>query len=83
MGVLCRSTAGSLLDERKMTRTRIDGIPIIEAEPERICEFCGKRAEARPYGEGGKEICHPCMNSSPERVEEGRRRFHAFVEGGK
>ncbi len=64
-----------------MTRVRIDGTSIIEDEPEGVCELCGKKAETRPYGSGGREICFPCMNSSPQRLEEGRRRFAAFIEG--
>ena len=38
----------------------INGVPIIEAEPEGICHMCGKIAETRPYGPGFQEICFDC-----------------------
>lgn len=38
----------------------INGIPVIEAEPEFICFLCGKIAETRPYGPNGEEICYEC-----------------------
>lgn len=38
----------------------INGIPVIEAEPEFICFQCGKVAETRPYGPNGEEICYDC-----------------------
>lgn len=43
-----------------MTR-RIGNVIIIEREPENVCELCGKTAELRPYGPGGKRICFECM----------------------
>lgn len=39
---------------------RIRGIPIIEVEPDDICELCGAFEETRPYGPGGKRICYDC-----------------------
>lgn len=46
----------------------VGGVPVfvIEREPDRDCELCGIRSECRPYGPGGKQICHPCMTSTPE-----------------
>jgi len=38
----------------------INGIPVIEAEPDFICSECGKIAETRPYGHNGAEICFEC-----------------------
>lgn len=34
---------------------------LIEVEPPAKCELCGKVAELRPYGPGGKRICFRCM----------------------
>ena len=39
---------------------RIDGIAIIEPEPDFLCFQCGKIAETRPYGPNGEEICYEC-----------------------
>lgn len=34
----------------------------------RACHYCQSTTEElRPYGPGGKPICHPCMKTSPER----------------
>lgn len=38
----------------------INGIVIIEPEPDFICALCGKIAETRPYGPNGEEICYEC-----------------------
>lgn len=38
----------------------VNGIPVIEAEPDMICFLCGKIAETRPYGPKGEEICYEC-----------------------
>ena len=46
----------------------LNGIPIIEPEPDFICTECGKIAETRPYGKGGAEICHDCGMKIPEIV---------------
>lgn len=32
----------------------------------RSCCVCGKQGDLRPYGPNGKDICFPCMKSSPE-----------------
>lgn len=38
----------------------VNGIPVIEAEPDFLCALCGKIAETRPYGPNGEEICFEC-----------------------
>ena len=38
----------------------VNGIPVIEAEPELICFQCGRIAETRPYGPNGEELCYEC-----------------------
>jgi hypothetical protein len=54
--------------------TRIaNGILIIEPEPEGNCELCGKKAELRPYGANGENICYECGEKDPETTE---RRMH-------
>lgn len=50
----------------------------IEAEPDRVCQLCSKKAETRPYGPGGKRVCFECaMLNKPEA----ERRFKALIEG--
>lgn len=45
---------------------RVGNIPVIEAEPNSICHWCGKIAETRPYGPGFSEICYDCgMKDEP------------------
>lgn len=59
---------------------KIDGIPIIEAEPDLICFLCGKIAETRPYGPNGEEVCFECgMNDFATTV----RMMQAKLLGGK
>lgn len=43
-----------------MSFRRADGIPVICVEEDDVCEVCGKVAECRPYGPGGKRICYEC-----------------------
>jgi hypothetical protein len=43
----------------RMSRN-INGVPVIEDEPDFICALCGKIAETRPYGPNGEEICFDC-----------------------
>jgi hypothetical protein len=53
--------------------SRKDGeLFIIEDEPDRECQFCGKEAETRPYGLGGKRICYECamLPENKSTVEE-------------
>ena len=40
----------------------------IVAEPDGRCELCGAVEETRPYGPGGKQICHPCGQKDVERT---------------
>lgn len=39
---------------------RIGNAFMIEPEEPDACELCGKTAELRPYGPGGKRICYQC-----------------------
>jgi hypothetical protein len=44
-----------------------------------LCELCGKEAELRPYGPGGKFICFACGMADRAGTE---RRFGALLQGG-
>lgn len=53
----------------KVTRKIRSGnmtIIIIEVEDEQICSYCGKKAECRPYGAGGQQICFECGEKDEE-----------------
>ena len=47
----------------------VNGVPIIEVEPDFICFLCGKVAETRPYGPKGEEICYECGMKNEEQTE--------------
>jgi hypothetical protein len=47
----------------------------IEAEPDGICEVCGKIDETRPYGPNGEEVCFDCGLKDWAAVERGIKRF--------
>lgn len=53
---------------------------VICGEPDRECELCGKVEETRPYGPGGKRVCHPCGLLDKEGTE---RRMNAYLFGSK
>lgn len=38
----------------------INGVAVIEAEPDFLCFMCGAITETRPYGPNGEEICYEC-----------------------
>lgn len=51
---------------------------VIEPTEPQKCELCGKRAETRPYGPNGEDVCFPCgMND----VQAARRGFRRLIEG--
>jgi len=37
-----------------------NGIPVIAAEDDDVCQLCGKVDECRPYGPNGERICFEC-----------------------
>lgn len=47
----------------------VNGMIIIEPEPNGICESCGKEDELRPYGKNGERICFECGQKDPETTE--------------
>jgi hypothetical protein len=58
---------------------RVGDITIIEEEPERRCEFCGKLDECRPYGPHDEQICFECAMKDPETTERQMRK-HLYGE---
>jgi hypothetical protein len=61
---------------------RVGSIFVIAPEPPRACEFCGAVEECRPYGPGGKQICHPCA-MKPENKPEVERRMRIAMGGSE
>lgn len=52
-----------------MSHKADDGTIWISEEPPGKCELCGAVEETRPYGPGGRQICHPCGLKDEERTE--------------
>ena len=50
---------------------------ISEQEPEE-CEYCGKIAELRPYGENGANICFKCAMEDEKETE---KQFQKILDG--
>lgn len=58
---------------------RVEGNTIIiEDEPDRKCEMCGKIADCRPVGPNYEQICYSCGKKDPKGTEQ---RLHHFLEG--
>ena len=51
---------------------------VIEQTFPDICEMCGKKAELRPYGPNGENICFTCGMKDEETTN---RRFAQHVLG--
>jgi hypothetical protein len=51
---------------RIIKRAGFPPVVLIEREPPGQCELCGKLAQLRPYGPGGKRICVACGKRDPE-----------------
>jgi hypothetical protein len=47
----------------------VNGVPVIEVEPDFLCFQCGKIAETRPYGPNEEEICFECGMKDKEQTE--------------
>ena len=54
---------------------------VIYVEPPQQCDECGQVDECRPYGPGGRVICHPCLDAHPEWAEEAEARLAHLVWG--
>lgn len=57
-----------------------NGVFVIETEPDDICEYCGKKAETRPYGRNGARICFSCA-MMPENKDETEKNFDLVLRG--
>lgn len=51
---------------------------VIEATEPRKCDLCGRRAETRPYGPNGENVCFQCGMKNEEAAE---RQFSRLVLG--
>lgn len=56
----------------------MSGRGLICAEPDDICELCGKVDELRPYGPGGKRVCFDCGMKDQEQA---KARLHNYIFG--
>lgn len=59
----------------------MSGPGFISAELPQQCDACGQVDELRPYGPGGKKICHPCLEAHPEWEQEAKARYFHLVHG--
>lgn len=53
---------------------------IVYKEKPQKCELCKKKAETRPYGPKGEEICIECAKKDVKGTEE---RMKKYLWGGK
>lgn len=51
---------------------------VIQVLPPRKCELCGKTAECRPYGPGGRWVCYPCGMKNEEEVKRQLKQQHGI-----
>lgn len=56
---------------------------ILAMEEDKKCEFCDTTAECRPYGPGGKQICHKCATVSPEMMRMVRKNMGVVLFGNE
>ena len=71
-------TDTSKLNNKKISKLLFDtpGIYTTMAMPKRICAFCGKEEELRPYGPKGENICFDCMKKDePAAQQQSLKRF--------
>lgn len=57
----------------------MSGPGVIEREAKGLCQLCLARAETRPYGPNGEEVCFSCGMKNERAAERG---FDRYV-GGK
>jgi hypothetical protein len=56
----------------------VNGVFLIEEEPDGQCEFCGKWEELRPYGPNNERICFTCGMKDEETTG---RKFLEMLDG--
>ena len=62
-----------------MTRI-VNGMLIIEPEPDDKCEYCGKIDELRPYGKNGERICYDCGMKNEEETDRQMKKMFDKLE---
>ncbi len=62
-----------------MSRRIGNNIVVLEAEPDRRCELCGKLDECRPAGPNQEQVCFDCSEKDPAARE---RYIQRLLEGG-
>ena len=58
----------------------MSGRGFIAAEPDQMCEACGKVSECRPYGPNGEQICFDCAMLDEETT---RKKMAEYIFGEK
>src|SRR5579872_782208 len=67
-------------DERTDAMTqRVNGVVVIEGEPDRRCQLCDKVEECRPAGPNGEQVCWDCANKDKAAME---RYSQRLFQGG-
>lgn len=61
----------------------MSGRGFIAPEAPQQCDECGEVDELRPYGPGGRLICHPCLEAHPEWEEEAEARVAHHLWGAE
>ena len=56
----------------------MSGRGFISAEPDQMCEMCGKIDECRPYGPEGEQICFECAMKDEETTQ---KKMAAYIFG--
>lgn len=58
----------------------MSGRGFIAAEPDQMCELCGKIDECRPYGPNGEQICFECAMLDEETT---KKKMAEYIFGEK
>ena len=58
---------------------RIGDVVVIEGEPDRRCELCGKEDECRPAGPKGEQVCFECAQKDQAAL---KRYADRLFQGG-
>lgn len=58
----------------------MSGRGFIAAEPDQMCEVCGKIDECRPYGPNGEQVCFECAMKDEETT---KKKMAEYIFGEK
>lgn len=47
----------------------------------RVCHYCKKPGDLRPYGPKGAPVCFPCAMKTPARQAQAKAKFGALLDG--